>query len=175
MGHQLVQMGPRLDSLRYALGVRFAQNYCQEQVGLRVTESWQTLAQSQHWTCLLKEFSPGQARPHSHTAAAGALWQLQRLLEWLKIILSSPLSEAVTISTDASVYGTAAYCTKDCQKVEHAVFAAIQRAEHNALVNPFFQSCSLLGTCLYPCFVSHLCSHSNLSGPLPDGNIRQIT
>jgi hypothetical protein len=36
--------------------------------------------------------------------------------------------------------------------------------------NLFFQLHSLVQTHLYPCFVSHLCSHSNLPGPLTDGN-----
>jgi hypothetical protein len=30
--------------------------------------------------------------------------------------------------------------------------------------------CSLVQTWLYPCFVSHLLSHSNLPSPLADGN-----
>jgi hypothetical protein len=34
----------------------------------------------------------------------------------------------------------------------------------------FFQLHSLVITCLYPCFVSHLCSHSNLLIPLTDSN-----
>jgi hypothetical protein len=124
-----------------------------------------------------------------------------------KIILSSPLSKDVTIFTDASGRGTAAYYTKDCHKVEHTVFASAQRAELYAvgmvlgdfpqqsinlysdshyvvdvlhcietvyightsseeLFNLFFQLCSLVLTCLYPCFVSHLRSHSHLPVPL---------
>jgi hypothetical protein len=128
-----------------------------------------------------------------------------------KIFLSSPLSEAVTIFTDASRCGTADYYTKDCHKVEHTLFASAQRAEMYAVImvlrnfsqqpinlysdshyvvgvlycigtayightsseelfNLFFQFCNLMQTCLYPCFVIHLCSHSNLPSPLTDGN-----
>jgi hypothetical protein len=42
--------------------------------------------------------------------------------------------------------------------------------EFYAAVNLFFQFHSLVQTCLYPCFVRHLHSHSNLPGPLADGN-----
>jgi hypothetical protein len=49
-----------------------------------------------------------------------------------KIILSSPLSEAITIFTDASGHGTVAYYTKDCHKVEHTIFASAQRVKLNA-------------------------------------------
>jgi hypothetical protein len=52
-----------------------------------------------------------------------------------KIILSSSLLEAVTIFTDASGHGTAAYYTKDCHKFEHSVFASAQRAELYAFHN----------------------------------------
>jgi hypothetical protein len=38
------------------------------------------------------------------------------------------------------------------------------------LFNLFFQLRSLVQTRLYPCFVSHSCSHSNLCGPLADSN-----
>jgi hypothetical protein len=78
--------------------------------------------------------------------------------------------EAVTIFTDASGHGTASYYTKDCHKVEHTDFASAQRVEFYAAVNLFFQFHSLVQTCLYPCFVRHLHSHSNLPGPLADGN-----
>jgi hypothetical protein len=87
-----------------------------------------------------------------------------------KSILSSPLLEAVTIFTGASGCSTAAYYTKDWHKVEHTVFAFTQRAEFYVVVNLFFQLCSLVQTHLYPCFVSNLCSHSNLPGPLANGN-----
>jgi hypothetical protein len=128
-----------------------------------------------------------------------------------KIILSSSLLEAVTIFTDASGCGAAAFYTKDCHKIKHTVFASAQRAvmyavimvlrdfsqqtinlcsdshyvmgvlhhiettyiSHTSskeLLNLFFQLCILVQTCLYPCFMSHLCSHSNLPSPLTDGN-----
>jgi hypothetical protein len=87
-----------------------------------VTESWQAPAKLRHWTCLIKELSPGQVQPHSYTA-------IVRALCFPKIILSSPLLEAVTIFTDASGRGTAAYYTKDCHKVEHGGFASAQRVE----------------------------------------------
>jgi hypothetical protein len=38
------------------------------------------------------------------------------------------------------------------------------------LFNLFFQLHILVQTHLHPCFVSHLCSHSDLPGPLTDGN-----
>jgi hypothetical protein len=51
-------------------------------------------------------------------------------------------------------------------QVEHTVFTSAQRVELYAVVpqqlNLFFQLCSLVWTCLYPCFVSYLHSHSNL-------------
>jgi hypothetical protein len=75
------------------------------------------LAELQHQTCLLKELSPAQAWPHFHATARGALWQLQGVLKSSKIILSSPLLEAITIFTDASGHGTAAYYTKDCHRL----------------------------------------------------------
>jgi hypothetical protein len=128
-----------------------------------------------------------------------------------KIILSSSLLEAVTIFTDASGCGAAAFYTKDCHKIKHTVFASAQRAVMYAVImvlrdfsqqpinlcsdshyvvgvlchietayightsseelfNLSFQLCSLVQTCLYPCFVSHLCSHSNLPSLFADGN-----
>jgi hypothetical protein len=45
-----------------------------------------------------------------------------------------PLSEVVTIFTDASGCGTVAYYTKDHHKVKHTVFASTQRAELYAVV-----------------------------------------
>jgi hypothetical protein len=48
------------------------------------------------------------------------------MLEWLQIILSSPLSEAVTIFTHASGHGSAACYTKDCHKVENAVLPLLK-------------------------------------------------
>jgi hypothetical protein len=116
-----------------------------------------------------------------------------------KIVLPYLLLEDVTIFTDASWCGTAAYYTKDCHKVEHTVFASAQRVEMYAVVmvlrdfpqqpinlcsdsyyvvgdlhhyigqivklfNFFFQLCSVVQILLYPCFVIHLCSRSNLCG-----------
>jgi hypothetical protein len=51
-----------------------------------------------------------------------------------KIILSSPLSEAITIFTDASGNGTAAYYTKNCHKVENTIFASAQRVDLYAVI-----------------------------------------
>jgi hypothetical protein len=104
---------------------------------------------------------------------------------------------------------------KDCQKVEHTVFASTHNTEVYAIVivfrdfpqpislhsdshyvvgvfchietayightgseelfNLFFQLHSLVRTHLYPCFVSHLHSYSNLPDPLADDMPGQIT
>jgi hypothetical protein len=42
--------------------------------------------------------------------------------------------------------------------------ARIGHTSSEELFNLFFQLCSLVRTHLYPCFVSHLCSRSNLPG-----------
>jgi hypothetical protein len=79
------------------------------------------------WQSALANF-PGQIGehlPHSKFLQFASL----HVFVFPKIILSSPLSEAVTIFTDASGHGSAAYYTKDCHKVEHIVFASAQRAE----------------------------------------------
>jgi hypothetical protein len=44
---------------------------------------------------------------------------------------------------------------------------------HHCESNLFFQLHSLVKTKLYLCFVSHLCSHSNLPSPLTDGNAQE--
>jgi hypothetical protein len=48
--------------------------------------------------------------------------------------------------------------------------AYIGHTSSEELFNLFFQLCSLMQSHLFPCFVSHLCSHSNLPGPLADSN-----
>jgi hypothetical protein len=48
--------------------------------------------------------------------------------------------------------------------------AYIGHTSTEELFNFLFQLRSLVQTHLYPCFVNHLCSHSNLPGPLIDGN-----
>jgi hypothetical protein len=50
--------------------------------------------------------------------------------------------------------------------------AYVSHTSSEELFNLFFQLCSLVRTPLYPCFVSHLCSHYNLPGPLTNGNAR---
>jgi hypothetical protein len=57
-----------------------------------------------------------------------------KLLQFESLHVFVFLLEAVTIFTDASGHGTAAYYTKDCQKVEHIVFASTQRAELYAVI-----------------------------------------
>jgi hypothetical protein len=89
----------------------------------------------QHWSWQVSDLRqsalanfPGQIRvhlPHSKFLQFASL----HAFDFPKIILSSPLSEAVTIFTDASGCGSAAYNTKDCHKVEHTVFTSAQRAE----------------------------------------------
>jgi hypothetical protein len=85
------------------------------------------------WQSALANF-PGQIREH---LLHSELLQFASLHAFVfpKIILSSPLSEAATIFTDASGRGTAAaYYTKDCHKVEHTVYASAQRAELYAVI-----------------------------------------
>jgi hypothetical protein len=153
------------------------------------------------WQSALANFPAqiGEHLPHSKLSQFTSL----HAFVFPKMILSSPLSEAVTVFTDASGPGTAAYYTKDCHKVEHTVFTSAERAELYAVImvlrdfpqqpinlysdshyvvgvlrcietayightsreeffNLFFQLPSLVQACLDPCFVSHLCSHSNL-------------
>jgi hypothetical protein len=106
-GHQLVPMGPGLDSLRYALSVRGEEWDLWSTAPLLGTGRPEGI--ESQWALVVvvldlppKRAQPQPSQPHSHTT--GALWQL------------------------------------------------------------------LVRTCLYPCFVSHLHSHSNLPGPLTDGN-----
>jgi hypothetical protein len=161
------------------------------------------------WKSALANFL-GQVREH-HLHLKHLQFASLHAFVFPKIILSSPLSEAVTIFTDASGHGTATCYTKDYLKVQHTVFASAQKVEIYAVVvvlrdfpqqsiNLYsdshyvvgvlchietayishtsseellyllFQLCSLVQTHLYPCFVSHLCLHSNLPAPLTDGN-----
>jgi hypothetical protein len=53
--------------------------------------------------------------------------------------------------------------------------AYISHTSSEELFNLFFQLRSLVRTCLYPYFMNHLHSHSNLPCPLADGNAGQIT
>jgi hypothetical protein len=82
------------------------------------------------WQSALANF-PGQVGehlPHSKLLQFASF----HAFVFPKIILSSPLSEAVTIFTDASGHGppgTAAYYTRDCHKVENTIFVSTQRAE----------------------------------------------
>jgi hypothetical protein len=54
----------------------------------------------------------------------------------------------------------------------HIETSYISHTSSEELFNLFFQLCSLVQTCLYPCFVCHLHSHSNLPGPLTDHNVQ---
>jgi hypothetical protein len=54
--------------------------------------------------------------------------------------------------------------------LHHIETAYIGHTNSEELFNLFFQLCSVLQTHLYLCFVSHLCSHSNLRGTLADDN-----
>jgi hypothetical protein len=94
----------------------------------------------QHW---LWQFSdlwqsalaniPGQIEEHLQHSTLLQFASLH-VFVFPKIILSSPLSEAVTIFPGASGHGNAAYYTKDCHKFEHTVFASAQRAELYAVI-----------------------------------------
>jgi hypothetical protein len=94
------------------------------------------------WQSALANFPEqvGEHLPHSKLLQFASL----HAFVFPKIILSSPLSEAVTIFIDASGCGTAAYYTKDCHEVEHTVFASAQRVELYAVVNLFSQFCNLV-------------------------------
>jgi hypothetical protein len=72
----------------------------------------------------------GEHLPHSKLLQFASL----HAFVFSKIILSFLLSKAVTIFTDASGHGTAAYYTKDHHKVKHTVFASAQRVELCAVV-----------------------------------------
>jgi hypothetical protein len=84
------------------------------------------------WQSALANF-PGQIREHLLHSKLSQFASFHAVV-FPKIILSSALSEAVTIFTDASGCGTAAYYTKDCHKVEHTVFASAQRVELYAVI-----------------------------------------
>jgi hypothetical protein len=54
--------------------------------------------------------------------------------------------------------------------LNHIENAYISHTSSEELFNLFFQLCRLVQTRIYPCFVSHLRSHSNLPSPLTDGS-----
>jgi hypothetical protein len=68
------------------------------------------------WQSALDNF-PGQVREH-HLHSKFLQFASLHTYVFPKIILSSPQSEAVTIFTDASGHGTAAYYNKNCHKVD---------------------------------------------------------